>query len=522
MLILFFSTLIYLLDKSRNKPKRDINMLRKIRVTLAIVFYVLVTLLFLDFTGTIHTWFGWMAKIQFLPAVLALNVVVIVALVVLTLLLGRVYCSVICPLGVFQDIISWISSKRKKKKYRFSYSRPLTVLRWVVLLLFVIALLAGLVPLVALIAPYSSYGRIASTLLAPVYQWGNNLLAFWAERADSYAFYETEVWMKGLPTLIVAVVTVVVLFVLAWKHGRTYCNTICPVGTVLGFLSKYSLFRPVIDTSKCKNCQLCAKKCKAACINLEKHEIDYSRCVACMDCISTCKHGALHYESRFKQKDGKRNEAPVQPDNSRRSFLTVAATVTVGATLKAQEKKVDGGLATIIDKQVPNRQTKILPPGAQSAKHFAQHCTACQLCVSACPNQVLRPSTDLMKFMQPEMSYERGYCRPECTKCAEVCPTDAIHLTSLADKSSTQIGHAVFLYDNCIAVKDKVSCGNCERHCPTRAIQMVPSVEGDPDSPKIPAVNVERCIGCGACENLCPARPFSAIYVEGHERQRLI
>ena len=219
MLILFFSTLIYLLDKSRNKPKRDINMLRKIRVTLAIVFYVLVTLLFLDFTGTIHTWFGWMAKIQFLPAVLALNVGVIVALVVLTLLLGRVYCSVICPLGVFQDIISWISSKRKKKKYRFSYSRPLTVLRWVVLLLFVIALLAGLVPLAALIAPYSSYGRIASTLLAPVYQWGNNLLAFWAERADSYAFYETEVWMKGLPTLIVAVVTVVVLFVLAWKRA---------------------------------------------------------------------------------------------------------------------------------------------------------------------------------------------------------------------------------------------------------------------------------------------------------------
>lgn len=146
--------------------------------------------------------------------------------------------------------------------------------------------------------------------------------------------------MKGLPTLIVAVVTVVVLFVLAWKHGRTYCNTICPVGTVLGFLSKYSLFRPVIDTSKCKNCQLCAKKCKAACINLEKHEIDYSRCVACMDCISTCKHGALHYESRFKQKDGKRNEAPVQPDNSRRSFLTVAATVTVGATLKAQERRL--------------------------------------------------------------------------------------------------------------------------------------------------------------------------------------
>ena len=104
-------------------------MLRKIRVTLAVVCFTLITLLFLDFTGTLHAWFGWLAKIQFLPAVLALNVGVIVALLALTLLSGRVYCSVICPLGVFQDAISWISGKRKKKKYRFSYSPAVSWLR---------------------------------------------------------------------------------------------------------------------------------------------------------------------------------------------------------------------------------------------------------------------------------------------------------------------------------------------------------------------------------------------------------
>ena len=107
--------------------------------------------------------------------------------------------------------------------------------------------------------------------------------------------------------------------------------------------------------------------------------------------------------------------------------------------------------------------------------------------------------------------YERGYCRPECAKCAEVCPTDAIHLTSLAEKSAIQIGHAVWIAQNCIVNTDKVSCGNCARHCPTGAIQMIPKDEND-----------ERCIGCGACENLCPARPFSAIYVEGHEMHRVI
>ncbi len=240
-------------------------MLRKIRLAAALLFFTMITLLFLDFTGTVHGWFGWMAKIQFLPAVLALNVGVVIALVLLTLLLGRVYCSVICPLGVFQDIISWVSGKVKKNRFR--YSPALSWLRYGVLAVFVVALVAGVVSLAALIAPYSAYGRIISNLLTPLYQWGNNVLALWAERVDSYAFYSVDVWMKGLSTFAVAVGTVIVLFILAWRGGRTYCNTICPVGTVLGFLSRYSYFKPVIDTSKCNGCGLCARNCKSSCIN---------------------------------------------------------------------------------------------------------------------------------------------------------------------------------------------------------------------------------------------------------------
>lgn len=97
-------------------------MLRKVRITFALIFFVGITLLFLDYTGTVHAWLGWMAKIQFLPAVLAVNLGVVLLLVMLTLIFGRVCCSVICPLGVMQDIVSWTSGKRKKKKYRFSYS----------------------------------------------------------------------------------------------------------------------------------------------------------------------------------------------------------------------------------------------------------------------------------------------------------------------------------------------------------------------------------------------------------------
>ncbi len=502
-------------------------MLRKIRLTLAVVFFAIITLLFLDFTGTIHAWFGWMAKIQFLPAVLALNVGIIVLLILLTLVFGRVYCSVICPMGVFQDVISWLSGQRKKKKYRFSYSPAKNILRYTVLTLFVIAVIAGIGSFVALLAPYSSYGRIANNLFAPIYQWGNNVFAYFAERAESYAFYETSVWMKSLPTFVIAVVTFIAIVVLAWRNGRTYCNTICPVGTVLGFLSRFALFRISIDTEKCNACGLCSRKCKAACIDGKRHTVDYSRCVACMDCLDTCKHGAISYrwfkqETQTKNAEQTRSVDKEQINEARRSFLTATAILATATTLKAQEKKVDGGLAAIEDKKIPKRAIPILPPGALSARDFARHCTACQLCVSVCPNEVLRPSTDLMKLMQPEMSYERGYCRPECTKCGEVCPAGAIHPITAADKSATQIGHAVWIKKNCIPLTDGVECGNCARHCPAGAIQMVPSDPQQEDSPKIPVVNTERCIGCGACENLCPARPFSAIYVEGHEMHRVI
>ena len=480
---------------------------------------MLITLLFLDFTGTLHAWFGFLAKIQFLPALLALNFGVVAALIVLTLLFGRVYCSVICPLGVMQDAVSWIAGKRTKNRFR--YSPALSWLRYGVLALFIAAAVAGIGSFVALLAPYSAYGRIVSNLIAPLYLWGNNLLAYLAERAGSYAFYRADVWMKGIATLAVAAGTFIILAVVAWRNGRTYCNTICPVGTVLGFLSRFSLLRPVIDGTKCNGCGQCARRCKAACIDSREHKIDYSRCVACMDCIDQCRRGAIRYRRR------RSTAAPVsdggrEADPARRRFLTGLSLFAAASVARAQEKKVDGGLAVIADKKIPNRATPIVPPGAQSLRHMTAHCTGCQFCVSVCPSGVLRPSTALTTFMQPVASYELGYCRPECTKCSEVCPTGAILKITAADKSAIQIGHAVWVRENCVPLTDGVKCGNCARHCPTGAITMVPSDPDTADSPKIPVVNEERCIGCGACENLCPARPFSAIYIEGHENHRTI
>ncbi|MBR1539490.1 MAG: 4Fe-4S dicluster domain-containing protein [Bacteroidales bacterium] len=487
-------------------------MLRKIRIIAAGVFFALITLLFLDFTGALHTWFGWMAKIQLLPAVLALNFAVIAALVVLTLLFGRVYCSVICPLGVFQDIVSWISGRRKGKKNRFGYTRDVKWLRYGLLVIFVLLMVFGLNSIAILIAPYSAYGRIATSLFAPVYGWCNNLLAAVSAHFGSYAFYPTEVYVKSLPVLIVATVTFIIVVVLAWKGGRTWCNSICPVGTTLGLLSRFSLFRPVIDTDKCKNCKVCEKRCKASCIDIAAHKVDYSRCVACFNCLDNCKFGAMKFRFAY----GREVPGRAGNDAGRRAFIAATALVAGAATVEAKKKKLAEGVAVLEEKKVPARETTPVPAGAISLKNFYSHCTACQLCVSECPNGVLRPSARLAHLMQPEMSFQDGFCRVECTRCSEVCPTGAIHrVESAADKSAIQVGHAVVIPDNCVVVRDGVNCGNCARHCPVGAITMVPREEGG--KLRVPAVNPEQCIGCGACEFHCPARPLSAIYVEGHE-----
>lgn len=460
-------------------------MLRKIRITLASIVFILCAALFLDGSGTVSSWFGWLAKLQFLPALLALNLAVVIVLIVLTLIFGRAYCSVICPLGIMQDGISHISSMRKGKKARFRWSPEVKWLRYSVLALFIIALVAGLTSVSALLAPYSAFGRIATSLVRP-----------------------------ALPTAIIAGVTLLVVGVLAWIGGRTYCNTVCPVGTVLSFFSRFSLLRPVIDADKCRDCHACEHKCKASCINIDNHKIDYSRCVDCFNCLDSCRFGALKYRMAWNRKACGAS-VTAQDNAGRRAFISSSVIAATAIALKAQEKKVDGGYAAVTAKKAPERTNPIVPFGAVSLRHFHQHCTGCQLCVSQCPNDVLSPSTSLERLMQPEMSYENGWCRPECTKCSEVCPAGAILEITPEEKTAIHVGTASVDLDLCVVNRDNVNCGNCARHCPAGAIKMVRKNPDDENSLRIPTVLEDRCIGCGACEFLCPSRPYSAIHVNG-------
>ena len=236
-----------------------ITMLRKIRITLGSVMFIGLSLLFLDFTGTLHQWLSWMAKVQALEAVLALNVAVIAGLAVLTFLFGRIYCSIICPLGVMQDVFGWLGKKSKKNRYTFS--KEYKWLRYGLLAIFIAGCLAGVGTIIELLAPYSAFGRICTMLLQPLWMLGNNALASIAEHYESYAFYGVDVWMKSLPVFFIALLTLIIIAILAWRNGRTYCNTICPVGTVLGFFARFSFFHVTFDAEKCKMCRKCEEAC---------------------------------------------------------------------------------------------------------------------------------------------------------------------------------------------------------------------------------------------------------------------
>ena len=505
-------------------------MLRTIRIILAAAFWLGITALLAVGTEVLCRWLGWMPKLQFLPAVLALNIAVIAALVLLTLLFGRVYCSVICPLGVFQDGVAHVGAAvrrhsvtgRAGKDVRrpYGWSPEKKWLRYGVLVLFVLALVFGVQVFVALLAPYSAWGRIVSAV-TPGYPWTWQLLT-------------------------VAGITLAAVVILAWRGGRTYCNTICPVGTTLGLLSRFAAFRPVIDADKCRNCHICENNCKASCIDIATHSIDHSRCVACFDCLKDCKFGALQYKFSWKKEiadqvgnDGgnkaagegpppttcatlgiirgrgpfmggaERSEAvfegvPSAAASGRRAFLASLTLLLPAITLRAK-KKTDGGLAEVLPKKAVKRSVPVTPPGSKSVRDFYSKCTACQLCIAHCPNKVLRPSTKLEHFMQPEMNFDTGWCKPECTACSDVCPTGAIETIRPEEKARRKSGVAIVYPDECIG------CGRCARRCPNDAIRMVADEKtGD----RLPVVDTTLCTGCGACEHFCPASPVKAIIIQ--------
>lgn len=494
--------------------------LKKLRVFLSLSFFVVIAVLFLDFTGKIYRPATHaLLHLQFIPSVImfaatgAAAALGFLIIIILTLLFGRIYCSTLCPLGTLQDIFSFFAKKLSPRKIIFKFKKPLNRLRYGLLAVVVLSLLTGSILLVNLLDPYSVFGRIFHNLFSPLVVLINNSASKALTFADVYSLPSVKWVAVNIAALIVALVWSLAILILSIKKGRLYCNTICPVGAVLGIFARYSLFRIRLDKTKCNSCGKCSAVCKAECINPKDQSVDFSRCVGCMNCLSPCPEGGVKFSPFWKKDDGVKISAF---DPGKRKFI-VETGVLLAASLDTtrfitpgSDKKKEVIPATV---QI-FREHPVTPPGALGQARFNSICTACHLCVSACPTQVLQPTYflyGLTGFLQPRMDYITSFCNFECTLCGQVCPTGAILPLQKEEKKLTQLGKSNFVKENCIVYTKNTACGACSEHCPTKAVNMVPYKE----KLTIPEVNNKICVGCGACEYACPTDPKS-IYVEGN------
>ena len=500
----------------------DLQALKPIRVALATLFLVACAIMFLDLRGPVAAWVSSMVlPLQLVPA-LAKTLVSVgawtagaIAVVVLTLLVGRVYCSTLCPLGTLQDIVIHQAEKRKRRQYR--YDRPRYILHYAVGGVTLAAFFLGSLALLNVLEPFSNFGRMMDALVRPVVMGLNNGIAMAGSMIGVHTLQPVPFHLPGLWILLAAVAALGAIIYLSYRHGRLFCNTLCPAGAILSLLSRVSLFKIVIDEETCLECGLCEKVCKAACIDADSKRVDHAACVACFNCITACPTVGLKYAGLGGRLVPAREKKA--PDPSRRRFMSGTMTAVVGAfTVPADSAMIRAAQAGIGTRPVT-------PPGSIGIDHFSGRCTACHLCVSVCPTQVLRPALfeyGLAGILQPRMDYWTNYCTYDCVLCSTVCPSGAILPLTQDAKKDVQIGTARFVKEDCIVETKKKDCGACSEHCPTKAVHMVPY-----GALMLPELTNELCVGCGACEHACPTTPRKAIFVlasdeHGHAKRPVI
>lgn len=445
-------------------------------------------------------------KFQIGPAILAGSITVIIIQVAVTLLFGRIYCSLLCPLGIMQEGIA--SLNKKKLRHGIHHIRWL---RLAILGIFAASLVSGYLFIFNTLDPYSTFGRIASGIFAPLFSVINNFCASILDYLNLPVLINHKDSFYGWPILLAAILAFNLLLGLVLKYGRVWCNY-CPVGTLLGLISQKSFFKTRLDPQNCVSCGLCQRACEIGCINLSQKHIDASRCVNCLNCIEACPKKAIAYTAPQKSESQPRTIFAA----SRRGFLSAilpGIILTGGAPMKAEGKETETSIQASAGERIsPNRETPIVPPGSRSLDHFSKHCIGCQLCVNICPNNILSSLSYGSGLLQPTLDFKKGYCRPNCNKCAQVCPAGAIDEISLTEKKRLRIGLASINREYCIINRDGVECTACHRVCPQKAISLEAGAERQPAQP---SVDKEKCTGCGACEYVCPARPTSAITVNG-------
>ncbi|MDD3153970.1 MAG: 4Fe-4S binding protein [Victivallaceae bacterium] len=361
----------------------------------------------------LHVQFG-PALLQCVAASSVGALAIVLGIALFTLLFGRFYCAVLCPFGILQDVIGFLSRRKGQDTRNFRKTRY--AIAGIVTGMLVCGWSGGML----LLDPYSNFGRI-------------------------FASFTVGGWIALIGIILLAV----------WK-GRFYCTTICPVGTLLGILAKHGVFELAI-TGKCVHCGTCKKVCPAGCIDLDNGTIDNEQCVRCMNCVADCPLHGIAFVARKKKQ--------IPTDESRRAFLVGGGMLLAGvAAGMVLAKTTFGKFEELV------RRTGILPPGAGNARKFAAKCTACQLCTANCPAKIIVPAPG--GDGPVSLDLRKGACQYNCNRCSQLCPTGALTPLPLEVKQKTKIAEAQFNAKVCIVFQEGQRCGRCAQACPVHAITL--------------------------------------------------
>lgn len=439
------------------------------------------------------------------------------------LLIGRAFCGWLCPLGTTLDMMRRVTEPIAGRWRRNTQRRTGRWATWCaqiplwIAIMVVMALLVGL-NVVGLVDPFAIVMRGLTTSIFPLIEQGHHALHDWLRPAvdhvpapgflDDYRFIGAPVrqTVAQYGAAGVSAITLGVVLAMEVIQARWWCRTVCPTGSVLGVLARWSLVRR-LPGKTCGPCRVCVHSCHMGAFT-DQGILVPSACTACLSCVEDCPTGVAALQLPTE----KTPTAPI--DISRRGFLTACAAGATLPLLPAVRTPSSSAMSTLVTR-------RLRPPGVAAAgsdTHFLDACIRCSECVRVCPTQGLQPmllADGMAGLFAPRLVPREGPCEYDCSACAQVCPSGAIPLLDLVTKQKAKLGRAIHDHQRCLPWSGGGECRACWEHCPApkKAITLTLGHAPNGQAIPLPGVDAERCIGCGTCEFVCPIEGEAGIRV---------